>query len=214
VQVEPADGLTAGAFIDGHGCRTNGPNPVTQFYFYFDVDDGFCHANAAGQAATVEIEFHDSNPGTRFRLQYDSVGAAYTQHPTIVDPPDSGGWKILRWNISDGYFGNRQNNGADFRIALEPGDVAAIRRVSLFLPEEQGGEAVADAPQIRVVNGVMEWPATADAVGWRLETAVNPAGVGWSNVPGPFTFTNGVVTFNGSATGNTAFYRLHRAARQ
>ncbi len=214
VQVTPADGLTAGALIDGHHCRTNGPDPATQFYFYFDVDDGFCHANAAGQTATVEIEFHDSNPGTRFRLQYDALGGPYIEHPNIVDPADSGGWKILRWNITDGYFGNRQNNGADFRIALFPGDIAAIRRVSLFLPEEQGGDMVADAPQISAVNGVMEWPATADALGWRLQTAVNLAGPGWSDVPGPFTFVNGVVTFNGAAAGNTAYYRLYRATRR
>ncbi|MCU0786872.1 MAG: glycoside hydrolase family 71/99-like protein [Verrucomicrobia bacterium] len=211
---QPADGLTSGAFVGGHNCRTNGPDPMAQFYFYFDLDDAVCFQKADGQAATVEIEFYDNKPGTRFRLQYDGLGGAYVNHPDIVDPPDSGGWKNIRWNITDGYFGNRQNGLSDFRIALFAGESAVIRRVSVFLPEEQDGDAVADAPRITLSNGTLQWPATADAAGWRLVETDDLTGNSWQAVAGPFTYSNGMVLHPEPSANGARFYKLKRAANQ
>jgi hypothetical protein len=214
VHTQPPDGLTLGTFVGGHNCRANGPDPTTQFYFYFNLDDAVCFENTTGQAATVEIEFYDNSPGTRFRLQYDGLGGAYVDHPDIVDPPDLGGWKNIRWNITDGFFGNRQNNGSDFRIALFPGEVASIRRVSLFLPEEQGGQVGDEAPRITLLNGSLRWPATVDAVGWRLVSAENLTGGSWQEVAGPFGYTNGLVVYEVPAAHSGGFYKLQRRARR
>lgn len=136
VHVQPDDGKTAGAVIGGHPCRTNLPSGTG---FYFNVDDRFCSNRTNGQPATIEIEFYDSTPGTQFALEYDGLASAYTRHPKAVAAPGKGGWKNIRWNITDGLFAGRQSGGADFRIVLRSGEQAAIRRVSVFLPEARNG---------------------------------------------------------------------------
>ncbi len=134
IHVQPADGKTAGAVISGHPCRTNLPSGTG---FYFNMDDCFCSNRTNGQPATVEIEFYDSTPGMQFTLEYDGLASAYTRHPKTVEAPGKGGWKNIRWNIKDGLFAGRQSGNADFRIVLHSGEQAAIRRVSVFLPERK-----------------------------------------------------------------------------
>jgi hypothetical protein len=205
VHTQPADGLTAGTFVGGYDCRTN-----AKPYFYFNIDDTFCKSVAEGQPATIEMEYFDSTPGMVFRLQYDSVSAAYTQHPTLVTAPGSGGWKNIRWNMADGFFGNRQNGPSDFRIAITGGAVAAIRRVSVFLPEEQGGAASA---AMQFVDGGLEWPVEYDAVGWRLSETDNLISNNWQDVS-PVVFTNGMVRHEMNCTNSAGFFRLQRPARE
>ncbi|MFC1763890.1 glycoside hydrolase family 71/99-like protein, partial [Planctomycetota bacterium] len=136
VSVEPSDGTTQDLILGNHPCRMN-VDPQQDHYFYFNIDDTFCFSNTNGQNATIEIEYYDATPGIKFRLQYDSVIKAYHTHPISVRTIGSGGWKNMRWNVVDGFFGNRQNGSADFRIALSTGSQAVIRRVSFFLPETQ-----------------------------------------------------------------------------
>ena len=209
--IQWADGPTSGLFLGNHDCRTN-----ANLYFYFKIDDAFCSSNTGGQAATVEIEYYDNTPGTIFKLQYDSLTAAYALHPTIVTAPATGGWKNIRWNVADGFFGNRQNGGADFRIALNAGKVAAIRRVSVFLPEEQTGDVVADAPRLGVVNEQLAWPALSDATGWRLFETTDLSSTNWQEVAGPFIFANGMVyhDVDPPSADSAAFFRLMRPPRQ
>ena len=165
-------------------------------YFYFDIDDSFCFAKTEGQAATVEIEFFDSYPGSSLRLQYDGLGGPYLNHPDLIQPPDSGGWKTVRWNVSDGFFGNRQNEMSDFRIAIGAGNNAAIRRVSVFLPEENGGGLrCLVLPGSTWWSEFLEWPETADAVGWRLAETESLASTNWQDVAGPFSRTNGMLRY-------------------
>ncbi len=208
VHIQPADGLTDGLFVAGYNCRTN-----AKPYFYFAIDDAFCNSVTEGQSATIEVEYYDATPGVVFRLQYDSVSAPYTPHPVLVTAPGSGGWKHIRWNVEDAYFGNRQNGLSDLRIAINGGAVATIRRVSVFLPEEQEGSS-GTAPWIDVVAGAMQWPELSDATGWRLAESGNLTSNDWSEIAGPFTFTNGVVQYGASTTNQAGFYRLQRPARQ
>jgi hypothetical protein len=210
VHAIPPDGLTDGTFIAGHDCRTNAAGKI---YFYFDIEDSLVFQNTEGQEATIEVEFYDNYPGTRLRLQYDSLTAIFTQHPNVVNPADSGGWKTIRWNVSDGYFGNRQNGGSDFRIGTFSGEIAAIRRVSVFYPEETGGSA-ADSPTVDTSNGLMEWPVTSDATGWRLAENNNLSSNVWTEVLGPFAITNGMMQYEAAATNQANFYRLERPARK
>lgn len=212
VQIEPVDGVTSPAVIGGQDCRSNASDSA--FYFYFNIDDGLCFGNADGQNVTVEVEYYDSTSATQIRLQYDGLAGAYTQHPDIVVPPNSGGWKTVRWNISDGFFGNRQNDGSDFRIALAlPGEYAAIRRVSIFLPEEQDGKVWGTVPQIELSDNEIAWPESYDAVGWRLNETPSLTDPVWQEVSGPFVFANGVVEYEPQVITNL-FYRLERPARQ
>jgi len=131
------DGTTSGAFVGGHNCRTLDP---TKAYFYFNIDNAVVYSNAAGQKATVEIEFFDDTSNNVFRLQYDGLDAngapnpAYTTHPVTYTSQGSATWRNLRWNVSDALFAGRQNGSSDFRIQAPAG--TAIRRVSVFFSDE------------------------------------------------------------------------------
>ena len=210
---QPADGDTLGASLGGQNCRTNGPNPLTDIYFYFDIDDTVVYANAAGQAATIEVEYYDIHPGIRFQLQYDGLSGSYTGHPDYIYPPGTGGWKTAHWNVADGYFANRQNGPSDFRIAVRSGETAAIRRVSVFFPEEEGG-IPADAPWLDLTGMELSWPELSDATGWRLFDTGSLMTNDWNEIPGPFTFANGMVQYDMTTTNDSRFYRLERPTKQ
>ena len=210
VHKQPADGITRGTFIGLHDCRIN----EVDGYFYFDIDDAYCFSKAEGQVATIEIEFYDDYPDTEFLLQYDGLGGIHTQHPAGIDSPDTGNWKIIRWNISNGFFGNRQSGGSDFRIAISPGKVAVIRRVSVFLPEEEDGERVLDLLQLDIAKSHLSWPIVSDAVGLRLFESENLMEDGWQEVTGPFNFENGEIEYQVPASNEPNFYRLERPAKQ
>jgi hypothetical protein len=210
VHTQPADGVTGGAVIGGNDCRTNAGGG----YFYFDIDDTVCFAKAEGQAATVEIEFFDNYPGSSFRLQYDSLSAPYMSHPDVVQVPDTGGWKTIRWNLTDGFFGNRQNNMSDFRIFIGVGNNAAIHRVSLFFPEEQDGSVLGNPVELLVDQQTLEWPVASDAVGWRLTESAELGTNQWQEVPVPFNDTNGMMRYPMPGVDGRTFYRLQRPARQ
>jgi len=130
VRKAPPDGQITATTLGGHACRTLDEGSR---YFYFAVDDNRVFQKAAGQRATIEIEFYDHTAGTAFRLQYDGVGGSETAHPDVYTSQGRGIWRNLRWTLDDGYFGGRQSAGADFRIEAVPG--VAIRRASLFFPE-------------------------------------------------------------------------------
>ncbi|VGO23555.1 hypothetical protein SCARR_05662 [Pontiella sulfatireligans] len=205
IHTQPGDGLTGGTFIGNQDCRTNA-NP----YVYFNIDDTFCNSVSEGQAATIELEYYDDTAGTVIRLHYDSLSAAYTVHPTITTTPGTGGWKNIRWNVTDGFFGNRQNGPSDFRISIPGGKVVAIHRVSVFLPEEQGG---ADDAALEFVNDGLEWPVEYDAVGWRLSESDNLVSNNWQETSS-IVITNGVVRHEMTYTNSAGFYQLRRPARQ
>jgi hypothetical protein len=205
---QPPDGLTEGLSLGGQSCRTN-----SKPYFYFAIDDAFVYGVAEGQSATIELEYYDDTPGRTIRLQYDSVGAAYALHPDAEVTPGSNGWKPVRWNVEDAYFGNRQNGLSDFRINVTGGNTVAIRRVSVFLPEEQNGSSAA-APQIQFVDTGLGWPELSDATGWRLFESANLVSNHWNEIGGPYTFSNGMVLYDAMATNNANFYRLQRPAKK
>ncbi|VGO12799.1 hypothetical protein PDESU_01353 [Pontiella desulfatans] len=205
---QPPDGVTDGLVLGNQSCRTNGAS-----YFYFGIDDAMVYANTAGQAATIELEYYDDAPGKTIRLQYDGTSAAYSLHPDVEITPGSGGWKYYRWNVADGYFGNRQNGLSDFRINITGGNTVAIRRVSVFLPEEQGG-AQADAPTIEFADTGLAWPEMSDVTGWRLFESGNLASNDWTEVGSGLTFTNGMVLYDALATNEASFYQLRKPAKK
>ena len=120
-------------------------------------------------------------------------------------------WRNVRWNIADGYFGDRQNNSTDFRIVVPAG--AAIRRVSVFFPEEEGGPG-AGSPYLEYADDTLRWPVLDDAVGWRLTGTDNLATNDWQEVNGPFTVSDGMLQYDLTPTENAGFYKLQRPARQ
>jgi hypothetical protein len=205
---QPADGVTVPVTMNGREGRVISSGK----YLYFALDDGLAFA-APGAAATVQVEFFDNQPGTTLRLQYDSVAGAYTQHPVVIDPPESGGWQVARWQIDDAYFGNRQNGGADLRIAQFGGDPIPVRRVSVIFPYgfKPGAEPMPEP--LRWREGALEWSVLDDATGWRLFRSPGLESSGWEEVFG-FGLGNGVLHFNPDFQSASEFYRLQRARRK
>lgn len=216
-QIEYADGPTGGSFLGNQDCRTNAGS-----YVYFRIADTFSVSNAAGQAATVEIEYFDNTSNAVLRLHYDSLTAAYTTHPTSVTTVGTGGWKNFRWTVTNAFFGNRQNGQSDFRIEISAGKRVAIRRTSVFLPEEKSGTVFAGGPALQVVNGQLAWSGKADATGWGLSRSGNLVGGNWQELaaptnwlaPGPFSITNGMFQYQPPPTNGANFYRLERPQRK
>ena len=214
-QVDSGDGETLGAFVVGHDCRTNGPDPQTDHYFYFEIDDALCFSNQLGQTVTVEIEYYDAiqTTGTSFYFQYDGLSGAYTLSPATYVSVGSGGWTTLRWTVEDGLFAGRQNESADFRIALNAGQYVAIRRVSVFFPEEEVGAA--DDAGLEFSEGRLQWPATAEATGWTLTTSPSLTYPDWQEIPSSSAVSNQTIFYSlFEGTNRSGFYRMERTLRQ
>ncbi len=84
------------------------------YYIYFDVNDQFHHAESGDLWVTVE--YFDGASGNGWTLQYDGVNSPYTVSPA-VQLEGTGQWKTHTFHLQDAYFGGRQNQGADFRLA-------------------------------------------------------------------------------------------------
>ena len=110
--VQVSDGDTIPFTIGGRSARANAA--ADDHYYYFDVNDGYVfQGNKPNQ--TFVVDYYDKDTGT-LTLQYDSVaGGAYKTGPSVV-LTNTNTWKTVTWQVTDAYFGNRENNGADFRI--------------------------------------------------------------------------------------------------
>ena len=111
--LQPGDGDTTPVTIGGRTARRN-LDSGSDFYFYFALSDGFLF-EGNHREVFITIDYYDSGSGT-LTLQYDAVGPnAYKRSDPVV-LTGSNTWKAHTFHLKDAYFGNRQNNGADFRI--------------------------------------------------------------------------------------------------
>jgi hypothetical protein len=109
---QPADGDTQGASIGGHFCRVN-VNNTQDFYFYFAAFDAYAFQGNRPNL-WISLDYFDTGTGSLL-LQYDATSSPYKNGPSVA-LTNTNTWKSVAWNVTDAYFGNRQNNGADFRI--------------------------------------------------------------------------------------------------
>ncbi len=120
---------------DGSGAiRSAGAGPGRVTYVYFQVSDHFALDTSAD--ATLEIEFRGTGPGS-LAIQYDSrrrgepLAGAYARAVSL-DFRGEGGWRREIVPLREARFANRQNSGADFRVAIEGSDIlirsALVRR--------------------------------------------------------------------------------------
>ncbi|MDO8588417.1 MAG: carbohydrate-binding protein [Armatimonadota bacterium] len=110
--IQVADGDTTPATIGGLTCRRN-VNPSEDRYFYFGIDNSFAYQGSR-PTLYITIHYYDTGSGS-LELHYDSTSAAYTSGGAVT-LTNSNTWKSKGFRVTDGYFGNRQNGGADFRI--------------------------------------------------------------------------------------------------
>ena len=117
-----ADGNTTASTTGGRPCRRN-VNPSVDLYFYFNVSDAFAFASSRPDLYVV-MDYFDAGTGS-LALHYDSDTGdtlpAFYKDGGSVALRGSNKWKQKTFHLADAYFGNRQNAGADFRIAKSGG---------------------------------------------------------------------------------------------
>lgn len=90
-------------------------------YLYFALDDAFLFQEIDGRDVTIEIEYLDSGSG-QFNLAYDSPnGIHQLTAPASLTASDH--WRTHRFELSDAFFGNRQNDDSDFRLEKAGGNL-------------------------------------------------------------------------------------------
>lgn len=83
------------------------------YYIYLDIRDDFIHSQKSEVWITVDYLDEGSDS---WNIEYDSLFHPYSGTP-IVSLQNTGLWKSHTFHISDGYFGGRQNWGADLRLS-------------------------------------------------------------------------------------------------
>jgi hypothetical protein len=129
-RVENCDGNTRVVDLLGRNCRTN-RDPDADRYIYFNIAGSYAHEGSRPEIQ-ISIEFHDSGKGT-LSLEYDGATGAYTRSGA-VDLTDTGAWRRHTFSVTHAHCGNRQNNGADFRIAADPGRRFYLDRLEVSHP--------------------------------------------------------------------------------
>ena len=117
------DGVTEPGTIGGVECHTLQRYPGRpELYAYFKIDPAFKGPDT--NSVIVEVEYFDADAGGHFRLDYDSYyesnrsGGAYTQSKERVYLKGTQRWRKARFLLDDARFEGRQNDQADFRVAV------------------------------------------------------------------------------------------------
>lgn len=106
------DGDTTPVEIGGRSARRN-LDPASDSFFYFEVSDGFAFEGNRPEKS-ITVDYWDGGSGA-LTLQYDASGAVYGNGGTVA-LTGTNTWKSHTFQVNDAFFGNRQNEGADFRI--------------------------------------------------------------------------------------------------
>ena len=132
VHRQPADGGTIAASITDRNARRN-DDPNEDFYFYFDAADWFTYQGDE-PLLSITVDYFDQGNGS-LTLQYDSntgnMLAAFYKEGGSIQLTDSDLWKTHTFQVTDAYFGNRQNAESDFRIGGGVGTTFYLDTVSV-----------------------------------------------------------------------------------
>ncbi|MHC4672090.1 MAG: PKD domain-containing protein [Planctomycetota bacterium] len=109
----PGDGETAPAIIGNRKCRKNKEGDNDR-YMYFGISKEYAYqGNRPEQYIT--IDYYDT--GTEnLVLIYDAEKSKYKEDKEL-EFTGSNTWKRHTFHVTDAYFGDRQHQGSDFRIA-------------------------------------------------------------------------------------------------
>jgi len=115
--ISSGDGDTVAWTAGGHQCRKNSTS--SDLYMYFTVADAWAYQGSK-QNVYITVDYYDVGSWT-LGLNYDAVGQVwkYVAGPALTN---TGTWKQYTFHVTDAYFGNRENYGADFRICGTSGE--------------------------------------------------------------------------------------------
>jgi hypothetical protein len=150
--VTVGDGNTTPTTIARGASRRNTDAAGGDYYMYFNVDDDFAFEGNLPIVA-IDVDYYDLGTGT-LTLQYDSIGdglSAFYKSAGSVTLGNMDTWKQHTFYLIDAYFGNRQNNGADFRFSAGVGttfylDMVQVRESEIILkPGDFNTDGTVDA---------------------------------------------------------------------
>ncbi|MCP4181685.1 MAG: DUF5060 domain-containing protein [bacterium] len=141
-RISNSDGDTAVVDQGGKNCRKNDSSD-NDYYMYFNVAGSFAY-EGSNKNIDITIDYYDTGNGA-LELQYDSNEKAYTLGGS-VNLTGSNTWKQHTFQVSDAYFGNRQNNGADFRIS---GGIANTFYINKVTVKNQNG-SINNSPTVNI----------------------------------------------------------------
>ena len=78
----------------------------------------------------IDVDYYDLGSAT-LTLQYDSIGDGEYKSAGSIALGNKDTWKQFTFYLDDAYFGNRQNNGADFRISAGVGTTFYLDLIQL-----------------------------------------------------------------------------------
>jgi Glycosyl hydrolase catalytic core len=142
--VTVGDGNTTPDTKASRACRRNTNAAGGDYYMYFNVDDAFAFEGNR-PAVAIDVDYYDLGTGT-LTLQYDSIGDGAYKSAGSVTLGNKDTWKQYTFHLDDAYFGNRQNNGADFRLSAGVGTTFYLDLVQLSVTQivPQPGDFNAD----------------------------------------------------------------------
>jgi len=148
-RVMVGDGDTVAETIGGREGRRN-LDPASDYYIYFDAFEPLCY-RGSNTDLYVFVKYYDTGSGS-LGLEYDaSDGDRYKSGGTVALVADNT-WKSHLYHVTDAYFGNRQNNGADFRIAKYGGGTFYLDVVEVHSEWPLPGQASNPDPQDLAVD--------------------------------------------------------------
>ena len=182
-------------------------NPNVDGYFYFGVSEIFAFQGSISNLY-VAVDYFDTSAGS-LGLQYDSNTGntlpAFYKDGGSVALTGSNTWKQKVFHVTDAYFGNRQNAGADFRISKLSGDFFYLDQVRVVIPQPP--------PSLRVAHTgstiAISWPT--NAIGFFvLQSTATLAPANWSDVTNAVAVVGSENTVTNSPDNTKRFFRLRQ----
>ncbi len=203
--VTVGDGNTTPATIANRGCRRNTNPAANDHYIYFNVVDGFAYQGNR-PSVTVTFDYHDGGTGV-VTLEYDSLSNGAYQNAGSVALAGKDTWKQYTFNLTDAYFGNRQNGGADFRIYPNLGttfylDVVQVDAPPIALPGQASNPNPAAATTNVSITSTLSWTAGSNTTSHGVYFGMTSPGTFQGNQAGT-TYNPGTL-----AQGTTYFWRI------
>ncbi|MHC4671502.1 MAG: fibronectin type III domain-containing protein [Planctomycetota bacterium] len=173
-RVVVGDGDTQPVNIGDRDARRN-VDPATDYYFYFNADDLYVYQGSRPDLY-VTIDYYNTGSGS-LGLQYDSSDNApfpndIYKNGGIVDLTGSNEWKQYFFHVTDVYFSNRQNGGADFRIAKYNGGFIYLDKVEVVeespLPAQPAGPNPPHLATQVSTTASLSWTAAARATSYNV----------------------------------------------
>ncbi len=168
-EVQGGDSKTEYVTVEGEECIM--PNLESQ-YIYCGVEDSSIY-EGNHPYLFVAVEYYDDDAQKEMRLQYDSEDKNYENTPWVSGK----GWGSFRthtYELSNAYFGNRENGGSDFRLAVDNG--MKINRITVGTLDVEPMPVTTNLPNMSIFKALESPTVDGDFIDWEWlnDYGINP----------------------------------------